>query len=149
MKYALRDTLLAGSSEEIQELLDKKYMYTNYKKADQLISDLEDISNLDRKTLEISIIRLKSMEELYDPSKSVTIIIGIIVIMLSAYTDFFGDLFKDIVIIFISKVVVFGGALIWLAEQIQKMRFKKCKLLYFKGLLENELAARDLEQSMK
>lgn len=132
----IAEKILTSDNRELIHFIMREYSSEKMKSKEGLFLKLERLEEMDEKTLKLCINRIRSLEEFYDPAKSLSAVIGI-------FTAFFivlGVFFEDIGLPwYLDRILALGSlalAFIVSARDVIEMRLKKSNAVYFKGLLE-------------
>lgn len=132
----IAEKILTSDNRELIHFITREYSSEKMKSKEGLFLKLERLEEMDEKTLKLCINRIRSLEEFYDPAKSLSAVIGI-------FTAFFivlGVFFEDIGLPwYLNRILALGSlalAFIVSARDVIEMRLKKSNAVYFKGLLE-------------
>lgn len=132
----IEEKILTSNNKELIKFIMREYSAEKMKSKEGLLLNIERLEEMDEKTLKLCINRIRSLEEFYDPAKSLSAVIGV-------FTAFFivlGVFFEEIGLPwYLDRILALGSlalAFIVSARDVIEMRFKKSNAVYFKGLLE-------------
>ena len=128
--------ILTSGNRELINFITREYSAEKMKSKEGLLLKIERLEEMDEQTLKLCINRIRSLEEFYDPAKSLSAVIGV-------FTAFFivlGVFFEEIGLPwYLDRILALGSlalAFIVSARDVIEMRLKKSNAVYFKGLLE-------------
>jgi hypothetical protein len=138
----LREKLLNLRNKDFTDYIinnfsNEKVDYENLRKRLNALKELE----LDE--LEFILARVKSLEELNDPSKSISIIIGLVILILGLYVNFVKNFTQNPIIEFILGICLYGGIFLFISKELTNQRLRKGALIFFGELIKKLIEKSD------
>ena len=146
----IEEIILISTNSDLIKFIDKNYDYMSLPTTEVLYEKVENLSKLEKKTLELGITRIDSMLDLYDPTKSISVIGTILVALLGVFGLYINSWISTINWLssnsYILILLVYLGFFCFISINVGKIRTSKWRLQYFRGLLQYAIKLHEKER---